>query len=155
MIIDSTVILSLGKLRCLDLIGDFILPENVFNEILDEPVKTAMLKLKHKKITPLKQSRDKAMELLGDSKESGDSDIVALILENPNSIIATDDRRLRNICKVLGGKITGTLGIIINSVKLKNISKERAIELVENLDSIGFRMSVQLFKTVLNEINKL
>jgi len=92
------------------------------------------------------------LKILGDKYETGDSDIVALLIDSPSSIIATDDKRLRNVCRALGGKVTGTLGILINSVKKQNISKEEALMILDKFNKIGFRMSLELYNTVREKI---
>lgn len=50
--------------------------------------------------------RKKALPILEDKKETGDSDVIATVLELKDVVIATDDRRLRNVCKTLGVKVT-------------------------------------------------
>lgn len=148
MIVDSTVLISLGNLRKLELITDCIIPEKIFKEITNEPAKSALLTLKFKKIVPLKKSIEKSLNLLGDKYESGDSDIVASLLDSPSSLVATDDKRLRSICRALGGKVTGTLGIIIHSVKKHILTKEEALIMLDKLNRIGFRMSLELYNIV-------
>ncbi|MHA1379183.1 MAG: DUF3368 domain-containing protein [Candidatus Helarchaeota archaeon] len=155
MIIDSTVILSLGLIGKLELIQDIEIPKRVFDEIQTESIKKKLNEQKFKIITPTKKSRLKALEILGDTSETGDSDIVASLFDLPNSIIATDDKRIRSVCRILGGKITGTLGILIHSVKNNKLSKSEAFEILKKLHSTGFRMSLELYEEVRNKISRL
>ncbi|HUX99848.1 MAG TPA: DUF3368 domain-containing protein [Candidatus Deferrimicrobium sp.] len=155
MIVNSTVLISLGNLGKLELITNCQIPEKVLKEITNEPVKSALLNLNFQKVVPSKESIAKALKLLGDRNESGDSDIVAFLLDFPSSIIATDDKRLRNICRALGGKVTGTFGILINSVKKGTISKDEALNILDKLNNIGFRMSLELYKTVKEKIERV
>ncbi len=148
MIVNSTVLLTLGNLGKLELITNCKIPEKVLKEITKEPAMSALFNLNFQKIVPSNESVAKALQLLGDRNESGDSDIVASLLDFPSSIIATDDKRLRNMCRALGGKVTGTFGILINSVKKGNISKEEALIILDKLNDIGFRMSLELYKTL-------
>lgn len=154
MIIDSTVLLSLSNIGKLDLISDFIVPEKVLEEIKNEPTRSAVLKQKFKTITPSEGLRKKALEILGDQVETGDSDIVASLLESPKSVIATDDKRLRNVCRSLGGKITGTLGILIQSVRKGILYKDEALSLLKELHVSGFRMSLELYEKVKELLDK-
>ncbi|HEY0088046.1 MAG TPA: DUF3368 domain-containing protein [Candidatus Lokiarchaeia archaeon] len=148
MIVDSTVLISLGNLGKIELIKDCIIPENVLKEITNEPAKSALLTLSFQKVAPSKKSSEKSLSLLGDKYESGDPDIIALLLDFPSSLIASNDKRLRSICRALGEKVTGTLGILINSVKKYNISKEEALMILDKLNKMGFRMSLELYKTI-------
>jgi predicted nucleic acid-binding protein len=152
MIVDSTVLISLGNLGQIELINKCIIPENILKEITNEPAKSALFNLKFQKVIPSEKSIKQSLKILGDKYETGDSDIVALLIDSPSSIIATDDKRLRNVCRALGGKVTGTLGILINSVKKQNISKEEALMLLDKLNEIGFRMSLELYNTVREKI---
>ena len=154
MIVDSTVLISLGNLGKIELIKNCIIPENVLKEVTNDPAKSALTTLNFQKIVPLEESSEKSLNLLGDKYESGDSDIVALLLDFPSSLIATDDKRLRSICRALGGKVTSTLGILINSVKKQNISKEEALVILDKLNEIGFRMSLELYNTVRERIEQ-
>ncbi|MFO8018563.1 MAG: hypothetical protein R6U96_08005 [Promethearchaeia archaeon] len=59
------------------------------------------------------------------------------------------------MCRALGGKVTDTFGILINSVKKQKISKDEAMAILDNLNTIGFRMSLELYKTVKGKIEQL
>ena len=155
MIIDSTVILSLGLIGKLELIQNNKIPKKVYDEIQTELIKKELNERKFEVITPSKNSKRKALEILGDKSETGDSDIIASILDFPNSIIATDDKRLRSVCRALGGRITGTLGILINFVKIRKLTKSQANEILKQLHSTGFRMSLELYEAVKDKISQL
>jgi predicted nucleic acid-binding protein len=71
---------------------------------------------KAKVIKPPEELRKKALFILSDKEETGDSDVIATVLELKDVVIATDDRRLRKVCKILGAKVTGTIGIIVDAV---------------------------------------
>ncbi|RZN40358.1 MAG: DUF3368 domain-containing protein [Methanophagales archaeon ANME-1-THS] len=72
-----------------------------------------------------------------------------------NVVIATDDRRLRTICKVLGAQVTGTLGIIVDAVQRGFLSGEEGKELLKKLDASGFRMTVALYEKALALMKKV
>ncbi len=93
--------------------------------------------------------RKKALSILGDKEETGDSDVIATILELKDVVIATDDRRLRNVCKNFGAKVTGTIGIIVDAVRHGTLTEEEGKELLKKLDSSGFRMNVTLYEKAL------
>jgi len=145
IIVDSTVLIALGNMGRLDLLPECIIPEKVLEEITKEPVKSALKEFRI--FTPSEKSRRKALEILGDEEETGDSDIVAALLDL-GYVVATDDRRLRNVCRALDGRVTGTLGILIHSVKTGKILKDEALKILKQLDATGFRMSVELYERV-------
>lgn len=155
MIMDSTVILSLGLIGKLEFIQNNKIPKRVYNEIQTESIKKRLNERKFKVITPSKNSRRKALEILGDKSETGDSDIIASLLDFPNSIIVTDDKRLRSVCRAFGGRVTGTLGILINLVKITKLTKSQAYEILKQLHSTGFRMSLELYEAVKKKISQL
>ena len=155
MIVDSTVLISLGNLGKIELVNNCLIPENVLKEITNEPAKSALSSLKFQKVIPSEKSVKQSLKILGDKCETGDSDIVALLIDSPKSIVATDDKRVRNVCRAIGGKVTGTLGILINSVKQQIISKEEALSILDKLNLIGFRMSLELYTTVRVKIEQL
>jgi len=66
MIIDSTVLLSLGLIGKLDLIQECEIPKRVFNEIHTATIQTKLKERKFKIISPNKNSRKQALEILGD-----------------------------------------------------------------------------------------
>ncbi|NVM31247.1 MAG: DUF3368 domain-containing protein [Candidatus Helarchaeota archaeon] len=155
MIIDSTVIISLGLVGKLDLIEEGIIPRMVLNEIQTESIRISLKEPKFNISTPSDKSKRQALEILGDSMETGDSDIVASLLDFPQSLIATDDKRLRSVCRALGGKITGTLGILIHSARIGKISKDKALEILKYLNNTGFRMSLELYEEVQKNLNEI
>lgn len=99
MIIDSTVLISLGLIGKLELIEEGKIPRMVLNEIETDSIKNTLAEPQFSIIIPTEKSRLQALEILGDPFESGDSDIVALLLGFPHSVIATDDKRLRCFSK--------------------------------------------------------
>lgn len=153
MIANSTVLISLGKIGSLDLLPECKVPVKVMEEMVQEPLWSAITIRKLPIITPSAQSREKALEILGDRDETGDSDVIAALLDFPNSVVATDDKRLRTVCRTLGGKITGTLGILIHAVRMKKTTKREAMDLLGQLEATGFRMSIALYEKVKKILN--
>jgi len=82
---------------------------------------------------PADDLRKKALSILEDKEETGDSDVIATVLELKDVVIATDDRRLRNVSKILGAKVTGTIGIIVDAVRHGSLTEEEGKELLKKL----------------------
>lgn len=90
MIVDSTVLICLGNLGKIELVNNCLI-------ITNDPAKSALFSLKFQKDIPLEKSVKQSLKILGDKYETGDSDIVALLIDSPESIIATDVVFLWNI----------------------------------------------------------
>ena len=120
-----------------------------------EFIEKSLRKPQFKRISPTQKSKKRALEILGDENETGDSDVVALLLDSPHSMVATDDKRLRTVCRALGGKITGTLGILIHAVKMGKLMKSEAFKILKELNQTGFRMSIELYENVKEKINEI
>ena len=145
IIVNSTVLIALGNIGRLDLLPECIIPEKVREEVTKEPARSAIGKIRI--FTPSDRSRRMALEVLGDDEETGDSDVVAALLDLDHAV-ATDDRRLRNVCRALGGRVTGTLGILIHSVREGKVTRDEALKILKQLDTTGFMMSVELYDKV-------
>lgn len=84
--------------------------------------------------------------------DKGEASAIALCLENPNSLLIIDERKGRRIAQELGIKIVGTLGVILKA-KEKNLI--HSVEnLLENLESAGFRISSSLKAKILSSEKK-
>lgn len=156
IIVDSTVLISLSNIDRLDLIPEnkLLIPEKVLKEITEEPTKKTLTGLDERVAIPKEDAKRRALKILGDEKETGDSNVLALFLDYPEYIVATDDKRLRNVCRALGARVTGTLGFIIYSVETGKLAKDEAIKLLRELDAMGFRMSIGLYEKAREIIEK-
>ena len=154
LVLDSTVIIALSTVKQVELLRwRVLIPEKVVAELMSEPVRNTLAYFfregKAEVTKPTEEMRKKALSILGDKEETGDSDVIATILELKDVVIATDDRRLRNVCKNFGAKVTGTIGIIVDAVRHGTLTEEEGKELLKQLDSSGFRMNVSLYEKAL------
>lgn len=154
LVLDSTVIIALGTIKRVELLRwRVLIPEKVVAEQRSELARNTLAHLfrggKVEVIKPVEEMRKKALSILGDKEETGDSDIIATVLELKDVVIATDDRRLRNVCKILGAKVTGTISIIVDAVRHGFLTEEEGKELLKKLDTSGFRMNVALYEKAL------
>ncbi len=148
---------SLSNVERLDLIPEnkLLIPEKVLKEITEEPTKKTLTGLDERVAIPKEGTKRRSLKILGDEKETGDSDVLALFLDYPEYTVATDDKRLRNVCRALGARVTGTLGFIIYSVETGKLDKDESIKLLRELDATGSRMSIDLYEKVREIIEKL
>lgn len=92
-------------------------------------------------LTPKNQHSQKILESILDS---GEASILALALENENSLLIIDEYKGRREAKTLGIKYTGIIGIIILA-KEKGIIKS-VTEVLEEIQQTDFRISESLIK---------
>jgi uncharacterized protein len=63
-----------------------------------------------------------------------------------------DDREARKVSRILDVKPVGTLGVLVEAYKRGLITKAEALQTLETLMKAGFRMSVLVYRRVLDEI---
>ncbi len=92
--------------------------------------------------------------------QQGEISILVLAFElqkkekTPVAII--DDRAAREIARTMGLTVTGTIGIILRSVKETHISKPEGTRYLNKLSQeTDFRMSIPLYTRLLSEIENL
>jgi len=69
----------------------------------------------------------------------GESEVLALALETPNSVVILDDDLARRTAEMSGIRLTGTLGMLLDA-KQAGLLEEIA-PLLERLQALGFRLS--------------
>jgi len=131
---------------------NFPLLFELFEEIIitDEVYSEITYKFNHKKTIQYYLSTNKLQlqsiedqeiyEMLIKRLDRGESQSIALAkkLELP---LIIDERKGRNIAKELGIKIIGLIGIILKLMEKNIISKDRAIEIVQQVEENDFRLS--------------
>jgi predicted nucleic acid-binding protein len=87
------------------------------------------------------------MRKLGrEGKPRGDASLLALASTYEDSVVVTDDKQLRNMCKTLGVSLSGSVGLIVASVEKDVLDPEEAKELLVAMDEVGARFSASLFR---------
>ena len=72
----------------------------------------------------------------------GERQVLALALEMANSLVILDDGRARRIGRLLGLKMTGTVGILARGMREGLIPQ--LLPMLERLESLGFRLSTEV-----------
>lgn len=78
--------------------------------------------------------------------DKGEASVIALALENSDSLLIIDELKERREAKALGINITGILGILIASKKKGII--DSVSEILNEIKETNFRISEQLIKEV-------
>ena len=76
-----------------------------------------------------------------------------LAIEKNADIVILDDKDARKIARGFGLKVTGTIGVLMLA-KRRGVIKE-VKPLIEELIREGFRISDDLLKTILEEMNEV
>jgi len=90
---------------------------------------------------------------------TGEASIIALAKElhdnSDENIIIIDDLAAREIARTLDLKVTGTIGVLIKSLRLKFINIEKCKNFLHVLvEDTTFRMSSALYSKILKEIER-
>jgi len=77
----------------------------------------------------------------------GESEVLTLALEIPDSLMVLDERLARRIAELRGLKFTGTAGVILKAKQKGYITSVSSI--LDNLVNLGFRISKNLRNDIL------
>ncbi len=79
-----------------------------------------------------------------------------LSLQGDNTIVILDDLATREIARAMGFVITGTVGILLRSIKHDLISKNECQNLLTHLTTkTDFRMSIKLYSRIIKDLEKI
>ncbi|USZ69163.1 hypothetical protein NGM10_05340 [Halorussus salilacus] len=99
--------------------------------------------------TPDTPSRyEEAKDVLDEREVNGDvaviSDVLHGIGSGRNVGVVSDDRRVRTVARGLGATVTGTIGVIVRAVEVRDMTAEEGKKLVRRVDSHGLHMTGEL-----------
>ncbi len=72
---------------------------------------------------------------------AGEREALALALTTPNALLLLDDGRARRFGRLLGLRMTGTVGVLARATREGLVP--RLAPLLDRLDALGFRLSAQ------------
>ena len=160
---DASTLISLQKIALLDKLVknfNFIIPPEVYNEsvIKGKNVKSRDAYLIEDKINKnlikLKKIKDeKRIEYI--IKEfglgKGETEAIALFLQENADILATDDHKAINLCKVYKIQFMTALTFVISAFDIKIVNENKAKEMIKDLSIYG-RYKDELIYKALNYI---
>ncbi|MEX2702745.1 MAG: DUF3368 domain-containing protein [Candidatus Baldrarchaeota archaeon] len=169
MIINSTPLIYLAKINRLDLLNklwnNIQAPEEVRKECVevgkDKGYTDAhsLEKFFDKYVKVHKLSEEENVKLLRIAEEFnidlGEAAVIVLAKKKEENEILMDDSRARRTAKIMGLKPRGTLYIILRAVKRSIISKQEARELLEELISKNFYISIKVYVNFLEQLEKI
>lgn len=154
LLVDASVFITLAKIDGVRLLneldGDVVVPRLVADEIQDEPAQTELEDAREKwiEVEPAdEECVEESMKRLGrEGEPRGDAALLALASAYDEVVVVTDDKPLRNTCKALGVSLSGSVGVIVASVKKGTLAPEEAKELLAGMDEVGSRFSASLLR---------
>ncbi len=157
IVADASPLISLAIINRLDLLSklydDFILPEEVYEEVIKEnkPYSKYLQKSLKKHIRPVKDKL--ATEILKSYVDTGESAAIILALENKIDRILIDDHRGRRAAKQSGLIVVGTLGLLLRAKEIGLISSIKKD--IDTLRKGSIRIGENLYLEVLKLAGEL
>ena len=156
-ITNSTVLIFLAKIARLDLLKIFKSIHSVnavYLEVLSgkeiPASEKALLEVFFKKSLKIETPAKIQILDLGD----GETGAISLCVEKKQAVFLSDDKKARRIAKFLGIDCIGTIGIILKNLKEKNISKEEAKNIVNQIIKSSYYLSVDVYAEIIELIEK-
>ncbi|MDG6996872.1 MAG: DUF3368 domain-containing protein [Nitrososphaerota archaeon] len=89
-------------------------------------------------------------ELLNRELDRGESEAIALALQVRPDWVLVDEKEARNICKTLGLRVTGILGVLLKARRNGKVGPLKEV-LDELMSKAGFRIGKTLYDNILRE----
>jgi len=83
----------------------------------------------------------------------GETEVLALALEAPGSVVVLDDAVARSVAQTLGVEMTGTLGLLLDAKRAGLV--QAVAPILDELDSLRFRLSARTRTAVLELAEEL
>lgn len=162
---DASSLVLLQKIRLLEkLLKKFevIIPREVYKEavtkgknkkssdayLIEEKIKNKLIK-----VSSVKDS-DKVNQVIKEfGLGEGEAEAIILFLEQKADILATDDHKAINVCKIYEIPFITALTFVINAFDNKLIGKEEAKRMIKELGSYG-RYKYELVYKALNYVGE-
>lgn len=163
VISNSSPLIYLAKIGKIDLLKKLFrqvfIPQEVYYEVVTKgreigaaeviEISDAVGKwIKVKKIKYRNKLEEFAPEL-----DVGEIGVIYLAKKLGADIVLIDDASAAAVAKTFGLKCAGTIYVLLKAFKQKLISKREVIDLLDKLVDSGFRISIELYKKVLDEIS--
>jgi len=85
----------------------------------------------------------------------GEREAIKLCKQLDIKYLIADDREARRVSKMLNVTPIGTCGVIIKAYKLGTITRNEAIQILDELLKAGFRISPELYSRILSELEPM
>lgn len=152
---DNSSLIMLGKLQRVDLLTHLFesisIPARVAKEIKAKEDDVAKQILDHPSFKVEASSKLKLLSFLDGTLDYGEPKAIALAREN-GIILLVDEKKARKVAKNMGLKIIGLLGILLLNKRHQHITREDALNLLEQIKQMDFRLSVKLESDLISRL---
>lgn len=157
---NSSVLIALSSIGQLELIkarfpSGVIIPQAVWKEVVEtgRGRSGAEQVAKASWLTIYPVTNTSLISLLKSELDEGESEAIALFLEQPNQAILLDEKHARQVAKRMSLPVLGTIGILIWAKQNGLISNLKAQ--LDDLQSIGkFRLSNLIYQEALKKVGE-
>jgi predicted nucleic acid-binding protein len=148
IISDTSCLILLGKIGELNLLnklfGQIIITQDIAREFKKELPDWFTI------VEPTNKTYQKILEA---SLDKGEASAIAFAIEQTDCLLIIDDYKGRKYAEQLGIKITGTLGVIIDSKLSGHI--ESVKPMLDKIKKTDFRLTAELEKKTLEKSNEV
>lgn len=138
VVCDAGPIIHLDELKCLDLLADFdavLVLEAVWHEVTrhrPEALTRSDVQLA-RVTTALREQAGFAALAQAFSLDAGEQEALALVRQQPNAMLLTDDAAARLVAEQMGLRAHGTLGVLLRSIRRGLRTPEQVLSLLRSL----------------------
>ena len=154
--VDSSTIIALSKIGELDLLRKLLGKIYITKSIEKE-----LLRYRYPETDKIKEAIGDwivSIEVKGDTEQYTkyglDEGEATLFLTDKKARLIIDELNARRIADVENREYTGLLGLIVAAVEIGKIPKKRAKDVITKLAGSDFRMTVVLYKSIMDRIAK-
>ncbi|NUQ33590.1 MAG: DNA-binding protein [Planctomycetaceae bacterium] len=160
VVCDAGPLIHLDELECIHLLSDFprvLVPEEVWKEV--EHHRPAALTKRHSGFekTTLASPPSPVLKTLVKlySLHGGEQSAIRIAQMYVPSLLLTDDNAARLAAQSLGLSVHGTIGLLIRSIRRKQMTKARVIRLLQTIDSVStLHIKPALLHDIIREIEQ-
>lgn len=152
---NSSSLIFLAKLGRFDLLRNIFrvvfVPKQVIKEIFDKNRPENNI-IKNELNNFIKEV--KIRELKSFPIDEGESSALSLCLEKKIKIFLSDDKKARNFAQSLNIETLGTLGVLLENIRNKNLEKGECKALLKKLIELGFYLAPDTYSEILRLIDE-
>ena len=156
IVINASPLIFLAKIGMLDLLKShkLIIPSQVYDEIFKggnidiEDVFTIRSLVSQKRI--MVEESEIIKDLEKQNLGLGEKAAISLAVKKKINLILIDERKARKIAKFYRLKTRGTIGVLIEALHNKKISKREFVDSIQKLIKEGYRIKEELLIELLN-----
>lgn len=158
VVCDAGPIIHLHEVECLELIEDFsrvLVPRSVWDEV--NRIRPRALELSCLARVSAAHPQSHRLDVLSTalSLHAGELEAIAVALENPSSVLLTDDTAARIAAGNLAIRVHGTVGILVRAIRRGLRSRERILEILRTLPvTSSLHINRSLLDSVIKQVEE-